>query len=198
LKNEPKVFIHSLKAVDGFNCRWTLIVDAYGRGERKEDAEPLDPMCEFFTKNEIGGDGSPNHDCRLPHDTGPHHALRLERLHEEDKDYQPSNNTKGSMVVLPVLGVPLEMGVSEEFGGRHEQHIHDTHPLYFHRKYFQERLQMVDVPYVASWISWLSDWGRAPSRLTREFIVRILIENPLEFRVAILNYQIKELMLKYI
>jgi len=54
------------------------------------------------------------------------------------------------------------------------------------------------IAYIASWITWLSDWGRGPSRLTREFIIRILNENPLEFRVAMLNYQIKELMLKYI
>jgi hypothetical protein len=50
---------------------------------------------------------------------------------------------------------------------------------------------------IASWISWLSDWGRAPSRFTREVIIQIFNENPLELRVATLNYQIKQMMLKY-
>jgi hypothetical protein len=34
-------------------------------------------------------------------------------------------------------------------------------------------------------------------RKTREFVISILIQNPLEFRVAMLSYQIKQLMLKY-
>ena len=54
------------------------------------------------------------------------------------------------------------------------------------------------IAYIASWLSWLSDWGRGPSRLTREFLVRLVTENPLELRVAMLNYQIKEIMLKYL
>jgi len=53
------------------------------------------------------------------------------------------------------------------------------------------------VPYLASWLSWLADWGRDPSRKAREVIIRILFENPLELRVATLNYQIKQIMLKY-
>lgn len=101
------------------------------------------------------------------------------------------------MVVLPVVGVPLEMGVSEKLGDRHEQNIQYGHPLYFQRKYFQERLQM-SVPYIASWLSWIADWGRGPSRLTREFIIRLVAENPLELRVYMLSHQIKEIMLKYV
>jgi len=53
------------------------------------------------------------------------------------------------------------------------------------------------VPHLASWLSWLGDWGRGPSRLTREVLVRIFSENSLELRVATLNYQIKQMMLKY-
>jgi hypothetical protein len=51
---------------------------------------------------------------------------------------------------------------------------------------------------IASWISWLMDLGRHPGPLARECIIRILFENPLELRVATLNYQIKQLMLQYI
>jgi hypothetical protein len=54
------------------------------------------------------------------------------------------------------------------------------------------------VPYLASWLSWLTDWGRSPDRKTREVIIRILSENSLEWRIATLNYQIKQMMLKYI
>jgi len=53
------------------------------------------------------------------------------------------------------------------------------------------------IAYIASWLSWFSDWGRGPSRKAREVIIQILSENSLEWRVATLNYQIKQIMLKY-
>ena len=56
----------------------------------------------------------------------------------------------------------------------------------------------MDVAYLASWFSWLGDWGRNPNRLTREVIIRIFSENSLDLRVATLNYQIKQMMSKYI
>jgi len=49
------------------------------------------------------------------------------------------------------------------------------------------------VPYLASWLSWLGDWGRAPDRKTREVLIRILLENSLEFRVNLLTFQIRQL-----
>ena len=50
---------------------------------------------------------------------------------------------------------------------------------------------------VASWVSMI--WVRCPlSRLGREVLLTILFENPLELRLAVLNYQIKQMMLKYI
>jgi hypothetical protein len=46
--------------------------------------------------------------------------------------------------------------------------------------------------YIASLISFL--YTQAPiSRAGREMIIRIFIENPLEFRVAMLSHQVKEL-----
>jgi hypothetical protein len=50
---------------------------------------------------------------------------------------------------------------------------------------------------VASWVSMI--WVVCPlSRFGREVLLRILFENPLELRTAMLNYQIKQMMLKYI
>ena len=52
---------------------------------------------------------------------------------------------------------------------------------------------------LAYWASWASlIFVRCPlSRVGREVIFSILIQNPIEFRVAFLNYQIKQLMLNY-
>ena len=50
---------------------------------------------------------------------------------------------------------------------------------------------------IASWISWLGDFGRVPSRFAREVALTILIQNSIEFRVAFLNFQIKQMMLEY-
>jgi hypothetical protein len=51
-----------------------------------------------------------------------------------------------------------------------------------------------------SWVPWIASWYPISplSRRSREVILTILIENPLELRVAMLNYQIKQMMLKYI
>ena len=51
-----------------------------------------------------------------------------------------------------------------------------------------------------SWVPWIASWYPiAPlSRRSREVILTILFENPLELRLAVLNYQIKQIMLKYI
>ena len=57
---------------------------------------------------------------------------------------------------------------------------------------------MKDLAYWSSWLSWISDWGRSPNRETREVLLSILIQNSLEFRVAFLNFQIKQMMVKYV
>jgi hypothetical protein len=50
---------------------------------------------------------------------------------------------------------------------------------------------------VASWISMI--FVRCPlSRFGREVLLTILLKNPLELRLAMLNYQIKQMMLKHI
>lgn len=50
---------------------------------------------------------------------------------------------------------------------------------------------------VAALVSFLCTW--APIGLTgREVLMRIFTEQPLEFRVAFLNYQIKQMMLKHV
>ncbi len=47
----------------------------------------------------------------------------------------------------------------------------------------------------ASWLSMI--WVRCPlNRIGREVLIRILICQPLEFRVTLLNYQIRELLIK--
>jgi hypothetical protein len=51
---------------------------------------------------------------------------------------------------------------------------------------------------VASWISLITDWNTPLSRFDREVVIRIFIENPLELRIAMLNYQIKQMMINYI
>lgn len=51
---------------------------------------------------------------------------------------------------------------------------------------------------VASWISLITDWNIPLSRYGREVLLTILLENTLELRLAVLNYQIKQMMLKYI
>ena len=50
----------------------------------------------------------------------------------------------------------------------------------------------MDVAYLASWVSMI--WVRCPlSRVGREAVIRIFMENTLEFRVALLTYQIREM-----
>ena len=51
---------------------------------------------------------------------------------------------------------------------------------------------------LAFWASWASlIFVRCPlRRVGREVIFSILIQNPIEFRIAFLNYQIKQLMVK--
>lgn len=47
---------------------------------------------------------------------------------------------------------------------------------------------------LASWVSMI--WVRCPlERIGREVLLRILIEKPLEFKVALLGYQIREMLL---
>ena len=52
---------------------------------------------------------------------------------------------------------------------------------------------------LAYWASWASMiFVRCPlNRVGREVLLSILIQNPIEFRIAFLNYQIKQLMLNY-
>ena len=50
---------------------------------------------------------------------------------------------------------------------------------------------------LASWVSWIRDLGRPPSRFAREVILLILLSNSLELRIALLNFQIKQMMLEY-
>ena len=56
----------------------------------------------------------------------------------------------------------------------------------------------MNIARVSSWISWFTDWKNPLSRQSREALLTILLQNPLEFRIAVLNYQIKQIMLKYI
>jgi hypothetical protein len=118
-----------LRAVNRFNYGWTLVVDAYGRTECKEHTEPLDPVTEFLTKDDIGCYSTTQDYHSFPHDTGPHHALRLERLDEEQEHYEPSYNAQTQVVMLTVLGKPFEMGVPKEFGECHEQYVQYSHSL---------------------------------------------------------------------
>ena len=47
--------------------------------------------------------------------------------------------------------------------------------------------------YLTSWVSML--WVRCPlSRFGREVLLTILIQNPLELRIAFLNYQIRRMI----
>ena len=50
---------------------------------------------------------------------------------------------------------------------------------------------------MAGWIPWLASWFPVGSldRRTREVLLTILFENPLELRVAILGYQIRKMFL---
>lgn len=51
------------------------------------------------------------------------------------------------------------------------------------------------------WVPWLASWWpvKCPlNRKQREFIITILVENPLEFRVAFLRHQIRSLFVKTI
>jgi len=151
----------------------------------------LDPVCELFTKYEIGRDGPAQNDHSFPHDTRPHHALRLERLHKEHEYDEPRDDAQPQMVVLSIFCEPFEVCIPKKFGKCHEQYIEYGHPLYFQRKYFRYTDQMV--PYLASWLSWVGDWGRSPNRFVREVILRILLENSLEWRVGLLTLQIRQL-----
>lgn len=56
----------------------------------------------------------------------------------------------------------------------------------------------MNIARVSSWISLLTDWKNPLSRFNREALLTILFQNSLEFRVAVLNYQIKQIMLKYL
>jgi len=46
-----------------------------------------------------------------------------------------------------------------------------------------------------SWIPWIASWYPVPplSRRTREVIITLLYNQPLEFRIAFLNYQIRKM-----
>jgi hypothetical protein len=48
---------------------------------------------------------------------------------------------------------------------------------------------------MGSWIPWLASWYPIPSlsRKTREMLITIFMQNPLELRVAFLSYQIRKL-----
>jgi hypothetical protein len=104
-----------------------LVVYAYGRPERKEDTEPLDPMCEFFTKKEIGRDGSTQHNHRFPHDACPHHTLRFQAFYQKNEYSEPRQHTESEVMMLFVFSVPLEMGVSEKLGKCHDKDIEYSH-----------------------------------------------------------------------
>jgi hypothetical protein len=56
---------------------------------------------------------------------------------------------------------------------------------------------MSPVPFLASWVSLFTDWKNPLSRFQRQVLLEILFENPLELKVAVLRYQIKQMMLKY-
>jgi hypothetical protein len=94
-------------------------------------------------------------------------------------------------MMLALIGEPLQVGVSYELGGRHGQHVHETHILYFLRNYFQNKNQM------DNWIPWLASWypaGTNPlNRRQREILLNILYKNPLELRVALLTHQIRKM-----
>ena len=50
--------------------------------------------------------------------------------------------------------------------------------------------------YIASWVSWLGDFCRPPSRLIRESTLLILLLNTIEFRISYLNFQIRRMFMK--
>ena len=50
--------------------------------------------------------------------------------------------------------------------------------------------------YVASWVSWLADFCRPPGRLAREAVILILLLNTLEFKVALLTFQVQHMLFK--
>jgi hypothetical protein len=53
-------------------------------------------------------------------------------------------------------------------------------------------------PFFVSWVSRLTDWNNPLDRFSRQVLISILLENPLELRLAVLNYQIKQMMLKHV
>jgi hypothetical protein len=50
--------------------------------------------------------------------------------------------------------------------------------------------------YVASWMSWIADFCRPPNRLAREAVILILLLNTLEFKVALLTFQVQRMLFK--
>jgi hypothetical protein len=48
---------------------------------------------------------------------------------EEQKDHKPCCDPKAQVMMLSILGEPLEMGVPKEFGDRHENYIEYRHLL---------------------------------------------------------------------
>lgn len=56
----------------------------------------------------------------------------------------------------------------------------------------------MNIAKIASWISWFTDRSNPLNRYQRQVLLEILIKNPLEFRVEMLNYQIKQMLMKYI
>jgi hypothetical protein len=46
-----------------------------------------------------------------------------------------------------------------------------------------------------SWVPWIASWYPVPhlNRKSREALINILYHQPIEFRIALLNYQIRKL-----
>lgn len=104
-----------------------LIIYANCCAYREKDAEPLDPVCELLAKNQPGRYRTTYDDSRLPHDARPHHALGRQALHEERDDDHVCQKAQGQVVMPALLREPFEVGVSEQFGGRHDEDVNEAH-----------------------------------------------------------------------
>lgn len=107
----------------------TVVIYAYGRSDGEHEAEPLNPVSEFFTKKQPGCDRATNHNHGFPHNAGPHHAGARQRLYKEEQNRHPGHDAKEEVVMLPLVREPFQVGVTQQLGSRHGQHVHEAHLL---------------------------------------------------------------------
>jgi hypothetical protein len=95
-------------------------------------------VIEFLSKKQPGCDRTPDHNHSFPHNARPHHAGAAQRLYQKEQNRHPCQYTEHEVVMLAFVGEPLQVGVSYELGGRHGQHVHETH-IVFPEKLFSEQ-----------------------------------------------------------